>query len=271
MPYSRLQNGSPQSNGWRHGEYIHFLYTVYGYSIVSRKKKLSVPYWHLIVWCLALRALGYYNCVLSIKIVSLLSITNQAAGKAVVYLLSVHKKRRYVCECLIYFTKKHICVSDNWYFVFKCELNESALHAFMPLRCRNPLLLFSWYRFDLIFGLWFCKSLFPFCFWKKKHASHLEKRPQSLCIWGKKHNMTCSSGGEDVTHAERPGLIWHTHLNVCSVFTTAEISKCQNWIIYQGNTFQRGQWWGDEDRWKEDESDEWVSGGQEEGEWWRRK
>lgn len=38
--------------------------------------------------------------------------------------------------------------------------------------------------------------------------------------------------------------LYDIHLNVCFLFTRAEISKCQNWIIYQDNTFQRGQWWG---------------------------
>lgn len=144
-------------------------------------------------------------------------------------------------------------------------MNHPYTLAFMPLKCRNPLLLFSRYRFDLIFGLSVCKSLFLFCFWKKKRASHLEKRPQSLCIKKRNHNMTCSGGREDVTHAERPGFIWHTHLNVCSVFTRAEISKCQNWIIYQGNTFQRGQWWGGwrqmERRWVWWMSEWWARGG----------
>ena len=36
MPNSRLQNSSPQTNGWRHGDYIHFLYTVYGRDLLLK-------------------------------------------------------------------------------------------------------------------------------------------------------------------------------------------------------------------------------------------
>ncbi len=31
-PNSRLQNDSPQTNGWRHGGYVHLYYIVYGYN-----------------------------------------------------------------------------------------------------------------------------------------------------------------------------------------------------------------------------------------------